>query len=203
MIGVTVPFWLLLATLGAAACKRNRASLALLAWPQPLLRRACCRRSGSGGRSRVADVSYLASRQAFVQQRRADALRLSMGARGLNPTSVKYARGVAEVTQVEAELAVARQAPPEVVSAAYEAAQAEIEWVIMQSPADYPARAWLAALQALVGTNMKDDRLMTKREPPRARHRKLDRQHSEVEGLARGDLSAGAISGAANVPRLP
>ncbi len=150
-----------------------------------------------------ADASYLASRLAYHGLTDADPIALAKEAATLNPLSVKYSRGVAQARARVVETAMAQGSSPEDVRALYAEARVEFDRVLERSPADYPARAWLAALQANVGVYAGDQALLGEAAETARVAAQYDRQHAEVRALAGGDTSRSAILTAASVLPLP
>ncbi|MBW6468938.1 MAG: O-antigen ligase family protein [Coriobacteriia bacterium] len=201
--GSVVPFWVLLGLAGAPLA-RSVTLRAPVAWAA----------AGVGVFVTVAvlaastalisaDASYLASRNAFRGIAQGEPIELAERARARNPLSVKYARGLAEARMVRASAAITAEQPAEEVRALHDAAAAEFDWLLRQSPNDYAGLAWLASLQVHTGVYLEDPILVSQGQATAQRAADLDRQGEEVLGLALGNSSAASIEIAAGVWPLP
>ncbi len=150
-----------------------------------------------------ADASYLASRRAYYGEAPGDAAALAQRASALDPLSVKYARGLAQAHARAVETAITRGEQAEAVRAAYGTASADFDRVLALCPNDYPAHAWLAAMQARVGNYLHDDGVLQASRETARQAEALDAQHVAVSALAGGDTSIAAIWRAESVSPLP
>jgi len=150
-----------------------------------------------------ADALYLRSRQAFYGEREGDAVDLAHKASTLNPLSVKYARGLAEEEAADVMVAIMAGGSSQDIVTLYDVALADFERVMEVDSDDYAAFAWLAALQARVGTYLQDETLLGEAVLTAQKAALLDRQHAQVRDLANGDTSALASRSAASVLPLP
>ncbi len=204
VLGATVPFWILLALVGAPGARRIDLKKAVARVGVAVASTMTVLAVVAGATSLVAaDAAYLASRDVFRGLASGDPVELAHSARSLNPLSVKYARGAAEASAARVEFAMTAREPEEVVRSRYESAVREFAWVLRQSPGDYPAHAWLAALQARVGIHLGDETLLRDAQATARRATLLDLHSEQVLALSMGDRSPGAVAAAASVRPLP
>ncbi len=203
VLGATVPFWVMLGTLGAVGVRRIQVPAMVLRVGTAAATLGFLLAIAASGTLLTADASYLASRNAFHGLAPGDPVALAERARTLNPTSVKYARGAAEARSALVSDAIFAEQPAETVRSLYGDALAEFEWLLRQSPNDYPGLARLAALHARTGVYLDDQALIEHAQATARRATLLDRQSEAVMPLATGDMSETAISRAARVLPLP
>lgn len=153
-------------------------------------------------RALEADNEYLAARTAYHSGDAHTSIRLAAHAHELNPLSVKYARGVASGKILLVQQAIVRQESVELVDELYEQASDELAEVLVHSPNDYPAHAWLAALQAQAGDYLHDETLLNEARHTAALASELDRHHVQVQSPD-GEWTVAAIAAAQDVPALP
>jgi hypothetical protein len=152
VLGSSIPFWVLLAVVGAPRARDvgiSPKALGALGWLFAVLMLGAIVASTALVR---ADSAYLKSRDAYHAMDSERALASGQTARRLNPSSVKYARSIAQVRAGDVFVAIARGADRAVVMKLYAAAMAEFAHLDAVDPNDYAGWAWRAALQARVGT---------------------------------------------------
>jgi len=192
--GATTPFWVLLGALAVPLSAPGRRfgrlpGTAVFAGAAILL--ACV--VVASGFFLAADHIYLKSRVAYRQG--GDAVSLSSRAFELNPLSVKYARGHAEVL-ADGYLNGTAPGKTELMHADEAFRSAELA-----HPGDYATGAWHAALLAAA-----EERGVSERGGARGiatRTIALDRQSVQVSPLAQGRTDAQAVSAALSVSGLP
>ncbi len=151
-----------------------------------------------------ADALYMHSRSAYDNPAAGNAIELAERATQANPLSPMYARGLAQA--LGREVLVPKYTPfgdAEDVRQRYDAARLAYEGMLEQSPNDYAALAWYAALQAQVGLALEDPSLIRAAGETARRAAGLDRAGYLVRRLAEGDSSQTAIMMAASVPPQP
>ncbi|NTU71311.1 MAG: O-antigen ligase family protein [Coriobacteriia bacterium] len=203
VLGATVPFWVLLGVLGAPSAPEVRLGATWRWLGAAVFAVATGAAILAAGSVVSADVAHGAATAAFLGETDRDARTLALRARTSNPTSVKYAGTLAQVSADRVFRAIAGEAPPETVRALYEIADADFTKTLEMHPADYHARAWYAAMQAYAGGYLKDSELLKQSAETAGRAQALDRHHDNVRALASGDTSIEAIQQALGVPRLP
>ena len=198
-----VPFWVLMGAIAAPYARRlhvsRRAGIAFSVVCGVLL-------VGSIAVSGVllaADADYVASRLAYRGETTGDAEALASRAARLNPTSVKYARGLAQARADAVFRAGDQGAPDETVRALYSQAEQAFDGVLRVSPNDYVALAWLAGLQTWVGTRLQDPSLAEAGRATASEAAELDRTHWEIAPILSGDTSDGAVRLALSASPLP
>ena len=149
-----------------------------------------------------ADASYLQARRAFSAGDYRTSLEISRRAREYNPVSLKYARGSAEASGELVLESIRQRAETSAVRGLYDNALAEYRRVLRLDPNDYPAREWLAALQARTGRYLSDEKMLADSAATARIAATLDRQGAEVAPLM-NSVDDQAIDAAAGVRRLP
>ncbi|MBF4510341.1 MAG: O-antigen ligase family protein [Aeromicrobium sp.] len=202
VLGATVPFFIMLAIAGAPSAREARvrpvAPVAIVAVSGVLLLASV----GASASLLSADATYLAARDRYHGAAFEESAVLAERAVSGNPPSVKYARGAAQARGQGALSAMADGAPDADVRVLHDEAGDAYARVLALAPADYPAHAWYAALQARVGTHLGDDDLVRSAIGIASEAAVLDRQHASVQALAEGDVSPNASGRAATVPPL-
>lgn len=202
VLAATVPFWILLGALGAGRASerslthRHRTIAGVLA---ALL---CVGSLVAAVAFVSADATYLQARLAFAAGDNRSSFELARRARAYNPISLKYARGTAEASGRLVTEAIQQRAEAAEVRNLYAAALAEYRHVFRLDPNDYPARAWLAALQARTGMYLSDEELLTDALATVRIAVKLDRDYIEVTPLL-SSINEQSIKAASEVQRLP
>ncbi len=204
VLGATVPFFVLLGIVGAPAARAVELRAPAVPLGGAAFASALTVAAVVASAALVtADASYLAARNAFRGLAAGDAVALTERAVALNPTSVKYSRGLAEVTAAPAASALVAGRPAEEVRALLPGALAAYERHLARHPADYPGLAWYGSLQVRAGVALDDPALVAAGQRAAQRAATLDRQNEEVFELAMGATSAFAIESAAGVLPLP
>lgn len=203
VLGVTIPFWGMLGVAMAPKARGIEIPVLLRLSAVGIFAALTLLTAVASVAFLRADVVYLASRKAYYREAPGDPAALAREANRLNPFSPKYARGVAQADAQALESAMMRGDSNEVVRGLYLNALADFQRAIRMSPSDYPSRAWLAAMQARVGTYVQDEALLRTAEGTARGAAALDRHHSAVSALAMGDVSETAITSAASVLPLP
>jgi O-antigen ligase len=205
--GVTTPFWVMLAAVTVPACrvwapssKRSTGWRVLAAALVVLVAVAGMASLGL----LAADSAYLSSRVAYREQT-ADPIEPAQRAVTLNPLSVKYDRGLAEVVadeyyrpQGDALDAATEQAE----ASAFARADERFRDMLGRYPNDYAGHAWHAALLASAGKEAGSASGELAIEAA-TRAEALDRHAVQVMPIAEGDLARPAILKALSVPGLP
>jgi hypothetical protein len=206
--GATTPFWIVLASVTVPACRT-------LATPP---QRAIAWRGAAvaliavlvlaGAASFVlvsADAAYLRSRVAYREQTGEDPVEPAEQAVALNPLSVKYDRGLAEVVAAEYYLVgadAADRAAVQARTASLARADERFGEMLGRYPNDYAGHAWHAALLATAASEADPERAAQAVEAAE-RADALDRHGVQVHAILEGDVSREAILKALSVPGLP
>lgn len=204
MLASTLPFWSLLGAISAPYARRAAlprpvgvTSVALVA---VLLATAIF------GSVRVvqADMTYVTARFVYRGLKTGDAVVLTEKAARLNPLSLKYSRAVAQARAAVLYKALAEPGVPEATARQlYADAKRAFDQTLAESPNDYAALAWLAALQTFTGTYLNDQELLAAARTTAQQAAAMDRANSEVVPLLRGETDAAAIESALSAPALP
>lgn len=199
-----VPFWLLMGVICAPRARRvivrGFSTTCAVGASAALLVLAVV----GSGLAIAADATFMASRTAFHANDGTRALNLAERAFRLNPLSVKYSRGVADV-QTAMLLSLLREGDTteQQVRARYAEARESYAVTLGRSERDYAAWAWMSALQAATGSYLGDAGLMGEAQESARTAAALDRQHDEVAALVGGEVSALSIFSARSAPPLP
>ena len=207
--GVTTPFWVMLAVVTVPACWE---------WSP--------RRVGTGTWRGVAvalgvflalagvvavgllsaDAAYLQSRAAYRGQLDADPIERAERAVALNPLSVKYDRGLAEVIADEYYAAAvtggASSADGAAAGATFDRADARFAEMLTRYPNDYAGHAWHAALLASA-VSQGDGESAGRAQEAASRAAALDRHAAQVTPILEGETDRGAVLEALGVAGLP
>ncbi len=202
-IGVTVPLMALLGLLGAPHARSVRPGTGALRAVAAGAAVLALLAAASSVALVAADRAYLLSRQAYYAEIADDPVQLARSAVGLNPTSIKYARGHAQALGQLVERAIDGGDPAEKVRERYALAADAYARALALDEDDYAALAWFAALQVRAGSYLGDDDLKESGVWYAARAAELDRHAAFVEALAAGDMSPAAVSRAELVLPLP
>jgi hypothetical protein len=204
MLASTVPFWVLLGAISAPYARRivvvRTAAIVGVAAGALLVVGAVV---GSGFLL-AADASFVDSRLAYNNYTTADHLALAERAAALDPLSVKYARAVAQSRSVPVLAAISSgTASDSEVRALYASAMASFDHALSLSPDDYAALSWLAGLQSVTGSYLRDSAIRAAAHDTARKAAAVDVTHSSVALLLKGDTSNNAVKDALAEPGLP
>lgn len=202
--GATTPFWVLLGALAAPSARaiatdswRSSVRVGVVAVATIMLGIAV-----AGSMVLMsADASYLHARTVYRGVATGDAAASASRAVQLNPFSVKYARGQAEV--IADTYYTQRVAGSTDLIESFEAGDAAYASVRERYPNDYAATAWHAALLASAADAGVADGLGERALSVAARAAELDRQAQRVQPILEGHTDSGAVNAALAALGLP
>lgn len=203
MLSSTVPFWVLLGALGARRVRDHRVRHTSAVAGGVVAAVVAAAALAVSVALVAADVSYLGSRLAFNGLDRGDSVAAAAAAARLNPTSIKYARGLAQARAERATMSMKAHDASKSVYGEFALARSAFSRALAIDPEDYPSLAWLAALEAAAGNYLDDARLRGAAQGTAGSARRLDSVGRDVRALSVGDLSAAAQASALSVAPLP